>query len=252
VGSLLQNTFLTSPVFNYPPEFIGPAVKLAIPTNPPQLVAGSTPGIWNGSAVQQLLFTQRFDQGELTSRWPIFENECWRSYGLCGARAVIMWERLKWRTVDYDITGLSFQGYNAIYSNITSNRLYGPHIGWGNELYLGSTPIGAFSVSVDLDAALLMDIVKERAKYELEDRSISAGRARSEYTLAPELAAQVGLWWYPIQAIQVHVGWDLMCFFNTIGSRQPIDFNYGALAPEWNHIPTRFFDGFRAGIGFIF
>ena len=31
-----------------------------------------------------------------------------------------------------------------------------------------------------------------------------------------------------------------------------IDFNYGALAPQWNHIPTRFFDGFRAGIAFVF
>jgi len=168
------------------------------------------------------------------------------------ARSVIMWERFYWRTVDYDITGLSFQGYNADYTNVTSNRLYGPHLGWGNELYLGSTPIGAFSVSLDLDAALMMDIVKERAKYELEDRSISAGRSRTEYTIAPELATQIGLWWYPIEAIQVHIGFDLMCFFNTMGSRQPIDFNYGSLAPEWNHIPTRYFDGFRAGIGFVF
>jgi len=252
VGTLLQNTFLTSPVFTYPPEVIGPAVKLATPTNPPTLVPGSTPGIWNGSAVQQLNFIQRFDQGEVTARIPTYESDCWRSYGLVGARAVIMWERFKWRTVDYDITGLSFQGYNADYTNITSNRLYGPHAGWGNELYLGSTPFGAFSVSLDLDAALLMDIVKERAKYELEDRSISAQRAIRAYTIAPELSGQLGFWWYPIEAIQVHVGFDMMCFFNTIGSRQPIDFNYGSLSPEWNHIPTRFFDGFRAGIGFVF
>lgn len=252
VGDLLQNTFLTSPVFNYPPEFIGPAVKLATPTNPPTLVPGSTPGIWNASAFQQLQFVQRFDQGEVTGRIPIWETDCFRSYGLIGARAVVMWERLWWRTVDYDITGLSFQGYNAEYSNITSNRLYGPHAGCGWEWYLGSCPIGAFSVSLDIDAALMIDIVKERAKYQLEDRSISASRAINTYTLAPELSGQLGLWWYPVEAIQVHVGFDLMCFFNTIGSRVPIDFNYGALAPEWNHIPTRFFDGFRAGIGFIF
>ena len=27
---------------------------------------------------------------------------------------------------------------------------------------------------------------------------------------------------------------------------------YGALAPEWNHISTRFFDGFTFGVGFVF
>ena len=154
--------------------------------------------------------------------------------------------------VDYDVNGMADATSAADYSNIVSNRLYGPHLGWGNEMYLGSTPIGAFAVSVDFDTALMMDIVKERAKYELEDRSISASRKRDEYTLVPELSANIGIWWYPIQAIQVRIGYDVMTFMNTIGSRQPVDFNYGALAPEWNHIPFRFFDGFRAGIGFVF
>src|SRR5262249_17246308 len=153
---------------------------------------GDSPGIWNASTFQQLLFVQRFDQGDLTVRVPIFETDCWRSYGLIGARAVVMWERFSWRTADYNAFGISDPTFAADYSNIASNRLYGPHIGCGNELYLGDTPIGAFSVSLDLDVALLVDIVKERAKYELEDRSISAQRSRTEYTLAPELSAQLG------------------------------------------------------------
>jgi hypothetical protein len=256
VGSILENTFLTSPVFNFPPEFLGPPLKFFVPVLNPNLtqtaIAGSAPGIWNASTLQQLTFVQRFDQVDFTVRVPIYETDCWRSYGLIGPRADVMWERFKWRTVDYNVFGVSTPVDAADYSNITSNRLYGAFLGCGNEWYLGSTPIGAFSVSLDLEAALMMDIVKERAKYELEDRSIAAQRSRVEYTFAPELQANLGFWWYPIEAIQVHVGYDAMCFFNTISSRRPIDFNYGALSPEWNHIPTRFFDGFRAGIGFVF
>jgi hypothetical protein len=251
-GRIQENTFLTSGVFNFPPEFLGPLVKYDTPTNPPVPATGNSPGIWNGSTLQQILFVQRFDQVDATFRVPIYQNDCWRSYGLVGARAVVMWERFSWRVVDYDVNGMADATSAADYSNIVSNRLYGPHLGWGNEMYLGSTPIGAFAVSVDFDTALMMDIVKERAKYELEDRSISASRKRDEYTLVPELSANIGIWWYPIQAIQVRIGYDVMTFMNTIGSRQPVDFNYGALAPEWNHIPFRFFDGFRAGIGFVF
>jgi hypothetical protein len=252
VGAILENTFLTSPVFNFPPEFLGPSIKFTTPTNPPIPVPGGAPGIWNASTFQQLTFTQRFDQVDGTVRVPVVETDCWRSYGLIGPRAVVMWEGFKWRTVDFNLAGFATPTDAADYTNITSNRLYGFHLGCGNEWYLGTTPIGAFGVSVDAEVAIMMDIVKERASYELEDRSISANRSRTEYTIAPELQANIGLWWYPIEAIQIRVGYDIMTFFNTISSRNPIDFNYGAIAPEWNHIPTRFFDGFRAGIAFIF
>jgi hypothetical protein len=252
VGSILENTFLTSDVFNIPPDFLGPDVRLATPTDPPVQVGGATPGIWNGSTFQQIFFVQRFDQGDVTLRIPVYETDCWRCYGLTGARGVIMWEQFRWRTVTFDINGVAGPRDQAVYTNTVSNRLYGPHIGGGTEWYLGTTPIGAFSVSADAEVAVLMDFVKERAKYELGDHSISASRKISTYELSPEVQANVGVWWYPTEAIQVRFGYDLMVFFNTIGSRQPIDFNYGALAPRWNNIPTRFFDGFRFGVGFVF
>jgi hypothetical protein len=42
-----------------------------------------------------------------------------------------------------------------------------------------------------------------------------------------------------------------MAFFDTLASPNPISFDYGALNPAWQKV-SRYFDGFNAGIGFIF
>jgi hypothetical protein len=136
----------------------------------------------------------------------------------------------------------------AIYTNIVSNRMYGPTIGCGSEWYLG----WGFSCSLDLRAALHVDVVKERARYEREDRYIASKRSRTEYVFVPELDALANVCWYPFEGIEVRVGYDFMNFFNTIASPQPVDFNYGATAPAWDKGQYRFIEGFHAGIGFIF
>src|SRR5262249_10889395 len=78
----------------------------------------------------------------------------------------------------------------AIYSNVVSNRLYGPTVGCGSEWYLGH----GFSFSLDLRASLFMDFAKEEAKYELGDHSISAHRTRRDLLLVPGLDALFNLW----------------------------------------------------------
>lgn len=136
----------------------------------------------------------------------------------------------------------------AIYTNIVSNRLYGPTVGCGSEWYLG----WGLSFSLDLRASLFVDVVKERARYEREDKAIANKRARQEYTLVPELDAIANIYWYPIEGVELRAGYDFMNFFNTVASPRPVDFNYGALAPVYERGTYRFIDGFHAGIAFIF
>jgi hypothetical protein len=245
-GQNLEDTFLFSPVFNFPNDFAGPPQKIAL-GNPFAVY-----GIWNGASIMSEQFTQRFEQFDVTGRIPLYENDCDRCYGIIGPRLVWFWERFQWRTVSQDFNGQATQADVALYSNIVSNRLYGVHIGGGNEYRLGDTPIGTFSVSIDLQAAALLDVIKERAKYERADFAIAAQRARTEYKAVPELQGQINLWWYPIEGIEMRLGYDAMGFFNTVSSPYPVDFNYGRLNGGWRDNTFRFVDGLNAGIGFIF
>src|SRR5207248_5148505 len=68
-GLLLEETFLFSPVFNYPFEFGGAPDKLAL-GNP--LAAF---GIWNGADVMSLSFVQRTSIYDITYRVPIYQSD---------------------------------------------------------------------------------------------------------------------------------------------------------------------------------
>jgi hypothetical protein len=246
-GMFLANTFLTSFVFNFPPDFAGPArkVDLGLP--------GATFGIWDASSVQTIEFTQRYDEYDLTARFPLFGDDCNRTYWTLGPRIAWIWERFKWRTVAFDVdTGQAGQDDVAIYSNVLSQRLYGAHLGCGYEWYKGGTPIGAFAISLDGQASLYANIAKEEAKYERGDFAIANQRKRRDYTIVPELQAMLNLWWYPMQGVQLRIGYDFMAYFNTVSSPDPVSFNYGALDPPWVKGTTRIIEGFNAGIGFSF
>ena len=80
MGSRLEDTFLFSPVFNYPTTYAGPAFKITN-GNPFAMY-----GIWNGATEMQISFTQQNTQIDMTYRIPVYENECWRTYGLAGPR----------------------------------------------------------------------------------------------------------------------------------------------------------------------
>jgi hypothetical protein len=136
----------------------------------------------------------------------------------------------------------------ADYSNVVSNQLYGPSFGCGSEWYLG----WGFSFAVDVRATLAIDMVHEIAKYERQDHAIASKRGRREYTLSPEVDAMANIYWYPYEGIELRFGYDYFNFFNTVSSPQPVDFNYGAVAPAWEKNTYRYIDGFHAGIGFIF
>jgi hypothetical protein len=234
-------------VYNFPIDYSGPARDVATGN------IGATFGIWNASDLQTIDFVQRFDQGALNLRIPIDRTENWRMYGIVGGRGIVMYERFRWRVVDANLAGAADPIDVAIYSNTVSNRLYGGNVGIGGDWFWGSSPMGAFACSAEIQGALMLDIVKERARYERGDRFFTAAtRAINEYTFAPLVEADVSLWWYPYQGIQCRIGWDIMAIFNTVASPEPIDFNYGSLTPEWETGHLRVFRGFHVGIGFIF
>ncbi len=240
-GPQLADSFLFSPVFSFPNDFSGQPQKLAI-GNP--LAAY---GIWNAASIMSLDFIQRFDQYDLTMRTPFFESDCCRWYGTAGIRHTYMWERFLWRTVSEDFNGQTTAADTADYLNITSNQLYGPTVGTGFELYLGH----GFSVSLEGSASPMIDFVREIAKYQREDFAIGHKRSQRDYEFVPEVQGQINVWWYPIEGVQIRVGYEVMAFFDTIAAPDPVSFDYSALNPAWK-LQNRFLDGFSAGIAFIF
>jgi len=240
-GPDLVNTFLFSPVYDFPPEFAGAPQKLAI-GNP--LAAY---GIWNAASVESISFVQRYDDWNLGGRIPIFDTDFCRAYGLVGGRHVSLWERFFWRTISENFDGSADPVDVALYTNVVSNQMYGVYIGSGMDWWLGH----GFAISLDGKADILADFVLEYAKYERGDLAIASKRAKRDYEFVPEFDASLNVWWYPFEGVEVRVGYSIMEFLNTISSPDPVNFNYGGLDATWIST-SRFFDGFNAGITFIF
>lgn len=244
LGPGLQDSFLTAFVFNFHPEYAGPPDDVGV-GNP-----FAAYGIWNAATHMTLEFIQRFQEWDMTYRQPIIESECYRLSGTIGPRFSWIWERFKWVTTATQVDGTTDPLWVGIYTNIISNRMYGLHAGCCQEWYLGH----GFAATLDLEGALFFNIVKTRAKYELGDKFRPPQRKRSntEYTIVPEVRATLGLMWYPSEGIQVKIGYDVMAFFNTIVSPEPIDFNWGAVDPDFRRGAARLYDGVQAAIIFNF
>jgi hypothetical protein len=246
-GTIQENTFLTSFVYNFTPDYAGP----------PGRISGTgfaAYGIWDAASIMDMAFYQRYDEYDIKGRIPMFESDWNRSYALMGARFAWIWERFRWQTFAYDANGNSGPQWQAVYSNVDSNRMYGPFIGCGDECRLGDTPIGTFAISLDTTAAALLDIVKTRQSYERADRQTSSRHNTTMYEIVPEVTANLNLWWYPqgVEGMQLRVGYDLFAFFNTVGSPYPVAFNLAAPESQFQAGIFRFFDGFIAGIALSF
>jgi hypothetical protein len=243
---LLSNTFLFAPVFNFPLAFSGPPNRVQVNGT---VVNGGPFGIWNGATAMSEQFDQRFQEYDLTIRKPIFETECWRTYGQFGPRLVWFWDRYKWFTADLDARGNESPVWAANYTNIDSNRMYGFRLGIGNECYLGH----GFSVALDLSASGFLDVVKERTAYSRDDRHVGQERKRSrtDYTLVPSAQGTLNLCWYPYRGFELRLGYDVQGFANTVFARHPIDFDFSAVAPTFDRV-FRFIDGLQAGVGINF
>lgn len=242
----LSDTFLFSPVFNFTNAFSGPQFDTAFDT--PANGGFNTVGIWNGADVIDTKFTQRYQQAEVGMRTPLYATEYSSVYGLSGARFAWFFERYQFRTVDLDQNGNAPPTSAARYTNTLSQRMYGLFVGCGHEVYLGKM----FSASLDLTAAAYMNVHKERAKYILEDRSTQSKFGRTGFDLVPSATADFNLWMYPVEGVQLRLGYSGMTFFNTRYMREPVGFNFGQIDPNYGTRYFRLLHGFNVGVGFFF
>jgi hypothetical protein len=242
-GHNLEDSFISAPVFNFTNAFAGPQSKL------PPNIGGPTAtyGIWDGADVMTIVFNQRTESLQAKLRTPIFYNDeyGYRMYCTNGPRFFWIWERFYWRTVNQNPDGTADATQVAIFTNIVSNRMYGWFVGCGNEWYIGH----GLACSLDLEATGYLDIVKERAKYELGDKFLPGQikRAKTDYTVVPEVSATFNLTWFPLENVELRLGYDFMAFFNTIAAQHPVSFDVGALDPAWER-QARWFDGFQCGV----
>jgi Legionella pneumophila major outer membrane protein precursor len=259
----LADTYLTAGVFNFGPQYAGPARKTAyegstifapfIDANGnvqlrQQLGDGLFYGIWNGASTMVITYRTNYQEAEIGARVPMFQTEKSRIYALAGGRFHWFYEKFSWRTTSFDVDGGTTARDQAVYTNTLSQRLYGPYGGVGHDVYLGSR----FAVSTDLTGALLLGVIKERAKYKLSDNSTSAKRSVNELRLVPSAGANVNLWWYPIQGVQVRLGYSANTFFNTKNMEDPVGFNMGAIDPGYGNQAFRMIHGVNFGVGLFF
>ena len=242
----LSDTFLVAGVFNFSPKFAGPGQKTAF--DPAGSGASNTYGIWNAATTMDIRFTQRFTQADVGGRMPLFQTDYSRVYGMAGGRFAWFFERFAWITRSFAVDGSSNPQDAAFYTNTLSQRLYGPFVGVGHEIFLANQ----FSLSVDLTGAALLGIVKERTTYELGDRSTRAKRSANEFTLVPNANVAANLWWYPVEGVQVRLGYQAMSFFNTRNMEEPIGFNVGAIDPRYDTQYFRLIHGLNFGVGLFF
>jgi hypothetical protein len=289
----LADTFLTSGVFNFPPNFAGPRRKTAFegsqvypgyffinPTtgnsidisgigfllpNGNVVVSGSVGvdpiivparflgdglfyGIWNGASNMTISYKKWYTEAEIGGRVPLFESNTSKIYGLGGARFHHFMERFKWLTQSYDLDGNSGPRDAAEYTNTLSQRMYGPYVGCGHEMYLGKR----FSLSAELHGGAMLNVIKERAKYELLDNTIQNKRSLTELQFSPTAGANMNLWWYPVKGVQMRVGYQANTFYNTKRMSEAIGFNYGAIDPGYSTQYFRMIHGVNVGLGIFF
>lgn len=243
----LADSYLFSPVFNFAPDYSGPLAKTAFDLNS-AAPFGNFYGIWNGATVMRIEFEQQFTHGDIAARVPVLQTEYSRVYGIGGARYAWFYDRFLWRTVASDVEGVSLPQDVAEYKNQLSQRMYGPMVGCGHEVYIGNR----VGINLDLTGSLLASIVKQRAYYELGDSSTKNKFSRNEFDVVPNANVDVGIQWYPIEGVQLRAAYTLQGFFGTKQMGQPISFNQGAIDPQYDTLGFRHVQGFSFGVGFFF
>jgi Legionella pneumophila major outer membrane protein precursor len=251
-GGLGQNTFLFAPVYNFGNQWVGQN-----PFPPIPFFVNPTNGIWNGATDMTIKFSQRFDNWDLAGRFPVFETENSRTYAIAGGRFSWFWERFEWRTVKPSLVtdGVSFQ-FNespdsaARYSNVLSQRMYGPMIGSGHDVMLFSGHSGSFGASFECTGSILVDITKKRAKYEREDEVTQVKRAQNDNCIVPNLDLSFNLTWQPMDGLTFKTGVNLFNYFNTFSMQDPVGFNMGALDPPYTKLFYRYVAGCNFGLAY--
>ena len=251
-----DNSFLFSPVFNFSSNFAGAPNRViaSVPGIGTAPVVGLVNGIWNGATDMTIVFNQRFDTGDIAARMPVFETENARSYAIAGARFAWIWEQFQWRTSDLNYSGDSVSGFQsdsspqfaANYSNVLSQRMYGPMLGAGHDVYLGS----GFGLGCEATFSPLLNVAKQRAKYERGDEATQSKRSWIDNTVTFNANLAINLTWQPFEGLTIRAGWNAFNFFNTYYQQKPVGFNQGAIDPIYGTQVYRLLHGVNVGVAY--
>ena len=99
---------------------------------------------------------------------------------------------------------------------------------------------------------MLVNFTKERASYKIGSDDASNKRSLNDLDLSPSVSGNFNLWWYPTSGIQVRIGYQANCFFNTHNMDQPIGFNYSNIDPAYGTQGFRIIHGANVGFGLFF
>ena len=53
------------------------------------------------------------------------------------------------------------------------------------------------------------------------------------FSVTPEVATNVQLYWYPWEGVQIRAGYNFMAFFNTQAAEDPVAFDARSFDPDW-------------------
>lgn len=255
-GDLFSRTFLYSPFFNVPLDFLGPTsdvqqvllIHRVNPDAPDETQIGSTVpafGVFNGAERFEITYKQEFYNYELNIRFPTYLVDIFRTYSTAGLRYLRSFERFELISEDTNMDGSGL--VVGRYRNRWTNNLFGVQGAYGAELYLGY----GFAINGEIRGGLFYDDFSSRTEVTVDGSALILRRTRNDANLSPMLGTGIYLWWYPIDNVVIRVGYEFTGFFNVMRSTEPIDFNLGRLDPTVRGTLLRF-DGFTAGIAFRF
>lgn len=145
---------------------------------------------------------RRTQEVEATWRLPYYETECWRISALAGPRVTWVNEQARSRSLAKDHSAAE----PAEQTRRLSRQKYGAHLGLDNEFYLGH----GFAVIFELDASLSWQVTRRsQAGGAAKTNNAVHKQGKSKQSLAPQLRAILSLVWYPLEGVQLKIGYDL-------------------------------------------
>ena len=153
--------------------------------------------------MMDIKFTQRYQEMNIGVRVPMFQTDYSRVYGMAGGRFALVLRAV--HLADRELR----QRRNripALTPPITPTPSRSACTARSSGAGTRSSSPTQFSVSLRPDRCPLLDVAKQRAKYELGDETVQSKWGREEFRLVPNANADLNLWWYPIEGVQIRVG----------------------------------------------
>ena len=169
---------------------------------------------------------------DFTVRFVTSQTDNYRSFITLGPRFVLYSQDL----LD-PIVGLA--NYNV------DNNMFGIFIGSVHESRIADNPLGTFSFTLEGEAGLYVDDVRQAAGLGAFGSTVS-----NSFNFAGSLQGKMGFICIPWEAVSIHAGVDVLWLLNAQAGHQPQFVDGGVTASLTSVWP--WYVGFYLGFGFVF